>query len=166
MLFTVYLMCFVRKMIFPQKNTLHRFIRIFGYSEPSSGNNSRLISRHRTGIVKYIMLDLNETRTPRQIVLKKQPRFHQMGHLPTALLPPQKLILLLDKTSFLVFSPTNKVPKLHIQLSSFLFRCLTSSTLSTKVTWSLLIASSMSPLWCRPKWLVSPHAVIFLVDPT
>ena len=60
--------CFLRKMIFPQKNTLHRFIRIFGYSEPSSGNNSRLISRHRMGIVKYIMLDLKETRRPRQIV--------------------------------------------------------------------------------------------------
>ena len=34
---------FVRKMIFPKKNILHRFIQIFGYSEPSSGNNGRLI---------------------------------------------------------------------------------------------------------------------------
>ena len=35
-------------------------IQIFGYSEPSSGNNGRQITRHRIGIEKYILLDLNE----------------------------------------------------------------------------------------------------------
>ena len=35
-------------------------IQIFGYSKPSSGNNGRQITRHRIGIEKYILLDLNE----------------------------------------------------------------------------------------------------------
>ena len=36
------------------------FIQILGYSEPSTGNNSRLITRQIMIIVHYILLDLQQ----------------------------------------------------------------------------------------------------------
>jgi hypothetical protein len=72
-------------MIFPQKNILHRFIQIFGYSGPSSGSNGRPITRHRMSKFKYILLDLKETIRSRHILEeeKKKPKTVSSNGLAT-----------------------------------------------------------------------------------
>ena len=76
-----------------------------------------------------------------------------------------KILHLLERTSLWLFIPTNRVPKLHIHESSFFFKSLSKSNLSSNTTCSPPMAFLICPqTWKCLKDFANPIFLIWTVQ--